>query len=90
MALARSIGWVALEPVAGQLAHPRAGPVAAEVFERFGHVPVRPRPAVGTEVFVQRVLDQRVGEVVAPGRVGQLAHQGDGRRGFEDVEQVVV
>ena len=76
------------EPVAGQLTHPGPGPVAAEGFERFGHLPVRPRPAVGAQVVIQRVLDQRVSEAVAPG-LGQLAHQGHGRRSFEDVEQIV-
>ena len=33
------------EPVAGQLADAGPGPVAAEVLERLGHLPVRPRPA---------------------------------------------
>ena len=90
MALARSMGWEAAEPVAGQFAHPGTGPVAAKVFERFGHLPVRPGPAVGTKVFIQGVLDERVREVVTPLRIGHLAHQGHRRRGFEDVEQVVL
>ena len=78
------------EPVAGQLADPCPGAVPAEVFERFGDLPVRPGPAGGTEVLVQGVLDERVREVVAPGRVGELAHQRRGRGGVEDVEQLVL
>ena len=77
------------EPVAGQLTDPGPGTVAAEVLQRLGHLPVRPRPTGGTEVLVQRVLDEGVGEAVVPRGVGELAHQGRGRRGVEDVEQLV-
>ena len=90
MALARSMGWVAADPVAGQLADPDPGAIPAEVLQGLGHLPVRPGPAGGTQVFVQGVLDEGVGEGVAPGGVGQLAHQGHGGRGVEDVEQLVL
>ena len=34
-------------------------------------------------------MDECVGKAVAAGRVGHLAHERGGRRGIEDVEQVV-
>ena len=49
-----------------------------------------PCPTIGPKVFIQGVLDEGVSEVVATRSVGQLAHQSDGRRGFEDVEQLVL
>ena len=55
------------EPVTGQFAHPGPGTVPAEVLQGFGHLPVRPGPAGGTQVLVQGVLDEGVGEVVVPG-----------------------
>ena len=75
--------------MAGQLAHPGARPVPAELLQGLGHLAVGPGPAVGTQVLVQGVLDEGVGEGVAPG-LGQLADQGHGRCGIEDVEQVVL
>ena len=83
-------GLGGVEPVAGQLADPCPGAVAAQVLERFGDLPVRAGPAGGTEILVQGVLDEGVGEVVVPGRVGELAHQGRGGGGVEDVEQLVL
>ena len=83
-------GLGGVEPVAGQFAHTCTGPVAAKVLQRLGHHSVRPRPAVRAQVLVQRVLDERVREVVTPVRIGHLAHQRHRRRCFEDVEQVVL
>lgn len=45
---------------------------------------------VGTEVFVQGVLDESVDERIATGGIGWFTHQGHGGGGFEDVEQLVV
>ena len=77
------------EPVAGQFTHPRSGSVPVDVFHGLGHLPVGPDPPGGTEVLVQGVLDEGVGEAVMPRSVGQLPHQR--RRGgcFEDVEHFV-
>ena len=79
MALVDVDGLGGCNPMAGQLAHPCARPIATQSFEGLGHLPVRPGPAVGTQVFVQRVLDQGVGEVVATRRVGFLTNEGRGR-----------
>jgi hypothetical protein len=77
-------------PVAGELADPAAGPLAAEIFEGFGDLAVGPGAAGGAEVLGEGVLDERVREVVTPGRIGQLAHEGRGRGGVEDVEHLVL
>ena len=53
--------------MAGQLADAGPGTVAAEVFERLGHLPVGPGPTGATEILVQGVLDEGVGEAVVPG-----------------------
>ena len=78
------------EPVAGQLTHSwaRAGPrrgLKASATCRCARA-----RRVGPRSSYKRVLDEGVGEVVAARGVGQLAHQGDGRRGVEDVEQLVL
>jgi hypothetical protein len=65
MALARSMGWVALNQWrASSPTRTPDGPRKAS--PTLGHLPVRPGPAVRTEVFIQGVLDEGVGEVVAP------------------------
>ena len=78
------------EPVARELADSQTGPVAAELLERLRDLAVRPRPAGRAELLVERVLDERVREVVATRRIGELAHQR--RRGgrVKDVEQIVL
>ncbi len=73
-------GLGGVEPVAGQFTDPFAGPVPAQVFEGFGDSSVRPRPPGETEVFVQGVLDEGVGEVVVPGRVGRARAPAPPRR----------
>ena len=64
------------EPVAGQLARParRAGHRRGLRALRATWRCARAR-RVGTEILVERVLDERVREVVAARRVGELAHQ---------------
>src|SRR5664280_2670929 len=59
-------GLDGVEPVAGQLAKPVLGAVPEEVFEGFGHLAMGPGEAGGTQVRIQGVLDEGVGEVVAP------------------------
>ncbi len=73
--LDQAVGLGGAEPVAGQFAESRPLLVAAEALECLGHLAVRSRLAGAAEGVVQRVLDQRVGEAVVPGRVRQLAHQ---------------
>ena len=82
------MGWAA-KPSGGPTHSPGARPVATESFERFGHLAVGSSPAVGTQVLIERVPDQGMGEGVAPG-IGQLANEGRDGGGFEDVEQVVL
>ena len=75
--------------MAGQFAD--AGPwvLAAQVLQRLGHLPVRPRPTGAAEILVQGVLDEGVGEAVAASGVAKFPHQRRGRSGVEDVEQFV-
>ena len=90
MALTRSTGWVALNQ--WRASSPTRAPGRSP--QRLSKASATWRWArarrVGPEVLVQGVLDEGVGEVVAPGGVGQLPHQRHGRRGVEDVEQVVL
>ena len=88
--LGRSMGWVALDQCRASSPTSEPGGVAAELFQGLGHLPVGPGPPRGAQVLVEGVLDEGVGEVVAPGGVGQLPHQGDRRRRVEDVEQLVL
>ena len=77
------------DPVAGQFAHPRSGAIAAEFLQSLGHVPVGPRPAGRTEVLVEGVLDEGVGEVEPSRGVGQFPHEGHRRRGIQHVEDII-
>ena len=77
------------EPVTSELPHPCAGSIAEQVFESFGYLSVRASASSRAEVFVQGVLDQRVGEAVTARRTGQFAHQRHGRGRVEHVEEVV-
>ena len=71
----------------GPVRRPATGAIAAEVLQRFGHLPVRPGPAGGTQILVQGVLDEGVGEGVVPGVSASSRTRRRGRRGVEDVEQ---
>ena len=77
------------EPVPGELTRPAPGRSPHSSSSASATLPVRTRAAVVAEVLVQGVLDQRVSEVVAPGRVGHLAHERYRRGRVEHVEQVV-
>ena len=87
MALAKSMGWVAAIQwrASSPTRAPGRSPHRSSRASATGAV--GPGPAGGPEVLVQGVLDEGVGEVERPGHVGQLAHQGDGRGGVQQVEQ---
>src|SRR6202050_3188543 len=76
-------------PVAGLPAHPRARSIPAEFLQGLGNLSVASCSSVVTEVLVQGVLDEGVGEAVTA-RVGHRAHQSNGSGRVEDVEQVVL
>ena len=77
-------------PMTGQLADPGPRVGATQVLECLGHPFVAPGPTGGAHVDVERVLDERVGEVVAPGHPGQLVDEVDGGGRVEDVEEIVL
>ena len=79
-------GLDGVEPVAGQLAKPVLGAVPEEVFEGFGHLAMGPGKAGGTQVRIQGVLDEGVGEVVAPRFPRTLTHQCGSSSSVEHVE----
>jgi hypothetical protein len=60
-------------PVPGQFADPIPRAAPAHIFQGLGHHSMRPGSAIVAEAFVESVLDESVGEAVAP-CVGHLAH----------------
>ena len=63
------------EPVVGEIAHACPGALPAHGLQGLGHGAMSPRPARDPQVLVHGVLDEGVGEAVAPGNVDQLTHQ---------------
>jgi len=76
-------------PVPGQLAHPCTGAIPAKLFEGFGHPPVCAGTAGRAQVFIKSVLDESVGEAVAPGYAGQLPHERHRRSCVEHIEELI-
>ena len=75
--------------MARQFADPRARSPRAELLQRLGDLSVRLRPARRSEILVQGVLDERMGEVELPRRVGRLSDQRCRGRRVEHVDQLV-
>ena len=90
MALAEVDGLGAADPMAGQSPTRAPGRSPQRSSRASATSRCAPCPAGGTQVLVEGVLDEGVGEAVAARGVGRLAHQGDGRGGVEDVEQLVL
>ena len=78
------------QEVAGQLTDTLVGPVPEQLLQRFSHQAVHPGPAGRPHVFVEGVLDQRVGKPIATGRPGQLADEVGRLSVVEEIEQGVL
>ena len=76
--------------MACELTHPRPGPLPADVLECLCNSSVRSGQAARTEIFVQRVLNQRVDEGKPSLGVRQLAHERRMGGGIEDIEHLVL
>jgi hypothetical protein len=72
-----------------QFTHTGPRTVPTQLFESLGNLSVNLRLAIVADGLVHGVLDEGMGEAVAP-PIGQLTYQGRRGGGVEDVEQVVV
>ena len=75
--------------MASKLAYPHSRPFTAELLQSHCDLSMHKCSAGGTEVLIEGVLNEGMGEDVATGGICQLSYQGDGRSSVENVEQLL-